>query len=45
MKPDDRVVEKGFVVVVANPSSVVIENLPLLVVCNKVYFPILIQGG
>jgi len=41
MKPEYRMVESGFVVVMANPSSVEIIDLPLAIACNRIYMPLI----
>lgn len=43
MYPGDKVIESGFVVVTANPSGVMIDNLPIKVICNHLYMPLIIR--
>ncbi len=41
MKPEYRVIEKGYVAVMAIPSGVDILDLPLAVACNRIYLPLI----
>lgn len=43
MKPEYREVQYGEVTVMANPPGVAIDNLPIKVICNHLYMPLIIR--